>query len=1096
MIIHADFKRVLSKTLAAVGILLATGEGLTLTAQTASGGIRGRIVVAIADGRLVAGGPVVRGSQQIPVPEFEVYLAALPGNTRVASVKTDPLGSFSFDRQPAGQYNVCWNGAGWAVGCTTSPITLAQKRASVPAIVVRPMVQKESGQAGAFWGRVQLADQSAAGFAHPHFGVNVKPKIAVTNAAGKVVASPVANAQGYFVAVNVPVRASRITVSLEAASATATIPADIISSGGNKSLVIHNSRPRILTVVAKSGGKVVQYAQPGQKLTVVAEGRDPDKDPLQYTWKADATSRVASLQTSQVLWTLAPHKGRQTLYVLAKDGKGGYASGRVSVSVGENTQLFGGFVADLASSPIAGASVNVNGQTFPVNAKGMFQAKVPVAAQYILRASAPGYVPASRTVDHNDAYQRFDLVHASVTTIDPTADATIVANRDAAPGSTAVKPATILVRAGSLVDDQGNTAKGPLQAHAATLDVSRDELPRDQSPTAAGAPVKALAARGAVFTEFVDAAGKRYHLAPGKTARITLPVTDASVDPKVVAELKPLAAAKSAAASPQDVLWTYDEQKAKWGAAPASVAAKQPGSNGVAKFDSSARQYVVEAPRFSHLKVGRPLVAASCIRILTQNIRMDAGAQAVVTFRDSGAMLVTQTVALNSALTQATNIALPPDRASLVNITVVTKGGVAAPNIQILDENLHVAAGNDINPTQTVPVSTFPFSDCYTATVQSTDQYFDGVWEAKFGGYFTNTEDQAISYYQGLDSAMTFTAGTWSGGNHATLGDFWKLGGFDSNGNGMYQTSHLDYGNLGFGEQVNMTWSEASGQVFSYVRMYGEPDQSVLNGILALIGNPDNAGFSVAMESAVLNVDGSPPIYRAVKYWVYDGGNSDAKLINTVDVDGYGPRAVPGVCQTCHGGDGFYPAPAPAKPTALQLLLRAKMGDVGASFQAFDFNAIRMASIFGLVPVPKDYFQVYWDLNHTVVDQTIANATIYKLVHGWYDGRAVTDGPNLAYVPDPEWFGGDTGKRDFYVNAFSLSCRSCHSAIGPSSNSNWASFDDVPASEVEANACFGKDMPNSAITNRNFWLSTSPHQPDVVANYLIKTGSPPGTTCQ
>jgi peptidoglycan-associated lipoprotein len=70
----------------------------------------------------------------------------------------------------------------------------------------------------------------------------------------------------------------------------------------------------------------------GRSLTATADGQDPDGDTLRYQWTSP-TGTFASPTARQTQWTAPGQTGGVPLTVTVDDGKGGRASGTVTVQV-------------------------------------------------------------------------------------------------------------------------------------------------------------------------------------------------------------------------------------------------------------------------------------------------------------------------------------------------------------------------------------------------------------------------------------------------------------------------------------------------------------------------------------------------------------------------------------------------------------------------------------------------------------------------------------------------------------------------------------------------------------------------------------------
>jgi hypothetical protein len=85
-------------------------------------------------------------------------------------------------------------------------------------------------------------------------------------------------------------------------------------------------------------------------------------------------------------------------------------------------------------------------------------------------------------------------------------------------------------------------------------------------------------------------------------------------------------------------------------------------------------------------------------------------------------------------------------------------------------------------------------------------------------------------------------------------------------------------------------------------------------------------------------------------------------------------------------------------------------------------------------------------------------------------------------------FSGGTGNaatETLYRGVIAKACRSCH--IAQRSDLAWDTYKKLAVEQsfggVGGAVCNSGVMPNSYIAFRNFWRSTSPHQPDTLASF-------------
>ena len=128
-------------------------------------------------------------------------------------------------------------------------------------------------------------------------------------------------------------------------------------------------------------------------------------------------------------WNLPGHTGQFTATLLAFDGKGGYAKSAVSLRVDNLGVLFSGKIDGTDGLAVAGAEVEINGQTAFTGATGAFQVRIKDADRFVFNIRKQGYALLSRIYDRGIAGGEWTVVRATVTSVDPTRDFEVVNER-------------------------------------------------------------------------------------------------------------------------------------------------------------------------------------------------------------------------------------------------------------------------------------------------------------------------------------------------------------------------------------------------------------------------------------------------------------------------------------------------------------------------------------------------------------------------------------------------------------------------------------------------------------------------------------------
>jgi len=424
---------------------------------------------------------------------------------------------------------------------------------------------------------------------------------------------------------------------------------------------------------------------------------------------------------------------------------------------------------------------------------------------------------------------------------------------------------------------------------------------------------------------------------------------------------------------------------------------------------------------------------------------------------------------------------------------------------QLLDADQNLLPNNVVNTgAASTPLwPPAPYDNCVSSSVRL-PLPVGSLSQIPFLSFeLTGSLDQAVGYYLGTDPGLIFTpngtdanGGTYSGGTRSTLGAWWSQAGFDVNGGGGGGTraAYLNRGDLGFGRDMHMR-KAANGDVFAYVTNYGGPNQQGVNADLANTADTATALATVTMQATTLQ----GIIGRVVQFNVYFGGQASGRLLNSANLDGFGQKFVPNLCENCHGGAAYGPI-NPAAPTPTDLSLRASLAaTVGSSFREFDFNALRFPP--GGVPSPAATTVPDLRALNNLVKDSGPQQAISDLIDGWYGSSPSTTPPNLSFTPGGWISASEPQQQNLYQQVTSAVCRTCHIAFdraSPASGINWTTFAQFKAhaSTIQSYVCGdNKMMPHALMAYRDFWLSTAPHMPDLLGAFTA-AGWPSFGTCQ
>jgi hypothetical protein len=215
----------------------------------------------------------------------------------------------------------------------------------------------------------------------------------------------------------------------------------------------------------------------------------------------------------------------------------------------------------------------------------------------------------------------------------------------------------------------------------------------------------------------------------------------------------------------------------------------------------------------------------------------------------------------------------------------------------------------------------------------------------------------------------------------------------------------------------------------------------------------------VAMEwSSTPGVNDDEPFTKFLTF------GPDGSLIPSVNLDGRGEKYMPGACVACHGGSkmgGRFPD-FTEQHTPSPLL--------GSRFLPFDTGNYLFSGRAGLSEISQS--GAFYGLNSLVVQTEGTGDTATKrLVAGWYPNGTTT--LDKLFVPDHPSTNADwlesTDKTTFYREVIGTSCRTCHTALGPSFDwdSDYSRFNGND-STVKQHVCGGTktlatnaSMPNA-----------------------------------
>lgn len=1011
----------------------------------------------------------VPGKPAIELPESRVFLRDSGSQQEVASTKTQLDGKFYLLAGP-GSYLLCWEmtaltGCGPKVVVKDAPVWLNTVGVSVDTTFV--------------YGTVLTGDDRPCWLHDEFFALNVVTKLRLIEPSTGNPArdGDVANFQGEYFLPGIEPGRYVIEASCEQADANARV-----SLGGvpvEVNLALPNHAPRVRAVEARESGNGVTRVAAGAQVTVDALAHDADSDPIDYRWRAlDGSGSIAGGSTATQNWILPSTPGLHSLYLLARDGKGGYAYQRFDLQVGPPNLGFSGRVIDeFTKAPVEGVSVEANGVATTTNAQGWFSVIVPPAPsrRYVLNMRHPEYALLSRVFDRSAEGNTYELIGVETTTHDLAAPIDVVDNGGTGPcgtpGGREQRPPRVLsqpetesdrppdrepcrhvgagvrMRGGAFEIVGGGAPRAPISMALATHNPARRAIPGDYRANDPALGPSEMLSFGALYANFRDADGKPLNLRSGQTAEVRVPVSPQ----------------QQPAAQPTIDLWYYDESAGFWE------------KEGTATLVSTPQgpMYIGRTTHFSTINMdvaGNDPAQATCVRMeidsslsAWQNLVL----RAYVSY--GGTSVQVKETPLDGAQYHAI-YRIPFGTGSLNTLRLELRGTFNSQEVVLLNNIINTDARPKMTGTNLWPP--YPYSECGDPIVLTADPialpYYGDIDATGRPAFLTGPygqflppdgEQVATDYYAAIDPTNA----------KDTLGEWWSLNGFSQvDGSGGTRAAYLNHNDLGFGRDMNCL---ATGSDFAcYVTNYGLPDQNAANANAAESRDATKRGATVAMEYKA-----SEPLDKRVQFFVYGGGVTGSGRIKFADLDGLGPKPVPHLCLVCHGG-------------RFDTDNKAKY----ARFREFDLPSFKYSEgrswNFGQTTLSAAELASFGTLNQSVRDVSLVDvpaSPIRALISNWYPGNNFATAPVQPAVPS-----GWSSQAAGYQEVFGQSCRTCHVARDAGAVDPFFVFNKSSefAGTSYAVCSSPKLMPNAFVTYKNFWSDASR-----VLLYRTLTGA---TSCQ
>ena len=292
--------------------------------------------------------------------------------------------------------------------------------------------------------------------------------------------------------------------------------------------------------------------------------------------------------------------------------------------------------------------------------------------------------------------------------------------------------------------------------------------------------------------------------------------------------------------------------------------------------------------------------------------------------------------------------------------------------------------------------------------------------------------DSATAYYAAVDpdnKKTTYADWLFETGFIDNPVDYQTNGSFAYNADSV--VIHQNVADLGFIRRVSTrcepSCDNPNPNIYSVIENYLNFDDAAAR---------ENRLASVTMEWASA-ADGSNPSDKFVTFYAYTGADSRNQIDSTTgatipfqpELDGRGEKAIPGLCNTCHGG-----APRKLKKDGSY----AEHGNTGALFLPMDLDNFVFDTSLGLTRVEQEAEYKKANLEVLIThrgteddDEVTGNSRLpagHELIEGWYGGTGMpNDTFNGEFVPSG-WLYPAAPKNaaELYLESVAPGCRSCH----------------------------------------------------------------------
>jgi len=605
--------------------------------------VRGYIAVSVGGNLDTPGAPTRIPIRDIFIPGVKVFLTNLLNGTQSEPVLTDLSGRFTLRVQNTSRYRLCWEAQGFVNNCSQDIFSVSN--ANVHLGTLRILPDRSNGTTIVF-GQVKMKDGSPPRRLEPLANVNAFAQVALLDAGNNPLQQVYVNNFGDYLLPKVPVKqAIVLRATIEGASKEQSILPEANLGGAplhSIDLIVGNTPPRLEPIVPfDASGRRVKVAKPGSQVQLAARSSDADGDPLKFKWMvAEGSGTVSAIDAPSITWSLPNGDGLYSIKLLAYDGKGGYAQSPLSLRADNLGIPFSGKVEGTDAPAVAGAEIEINGQTAFTGAEGFFQVRVKDANRFVMNIRKSGYALVSRIYDNSIVGGKWTMTRATVTSIDPTRDNEVADNirfqfgTRNCPGppssylnwreypklvqpqwqdgqSNVVAPfgelevllpgnrqpnrecgpvIRVRIPANSLQDARGNPPVGNVNVTVSTIDLmSPEQMPGDYTVKMPNGDTMVMQSYGAGTVE-ITSGTQRFNLKPGTQAEVVIPV-----DPSQLVA--------GGSLPPTMPVLFYDERQGIW----------------IPEGDASLQGnvYVAKVKHFSAINTDLVKTNQSCVRVLS-----------------------------------------------------------------------------------------------------------------------------------------------------------------------------------------------------------------------------------------------------------------------------------------------------------------------------------------------------------------------------------------------------------------------------------------------------------------------------------------------